>query len=52
MMIFLLLKQISAKEMLKCILAYLFGAKNMKSVQFYELCNSTILPLQMVVKGK
>ena len=25
--------------------AYLLGAKNMKSVQFYELCNSMILPL-------
>ena len=24
---------------------YLLGAKNMKSVQLYELCNSTILPL-------
>ena len=33
------------KKVINWMHAYLLGAKNMKSVQFYELCNSMILSL-------
>ena len=40
------------KKVVNWMHAYLLGAKNMKSVQFYELCNSTILPLQHIKHRK
>lgn len=41
--VFVLTKR--CKKILNCIQAYLLGAKNMKSVQFCDLCSSVILPL-------